>query len=1027
MKHKLQSIKLLLIILLFSSPSWSQPVVTSGSGEETFRIAKELFSAEKYGSALHEFEKLRDQSKNGSIYEDDIEFYIPVCYLELGNENGRSQLEHFIATHPESPQINSAHFRLGNADFAIKHYRQALVEYKKIDRKVLSGKELDEYIFKSGYCYLESKNNSKAMEFFVTMKGKTGSFAEASQYYRGHIDYLERNYELALQEFQKLENSPQYASIIPYYKAQIYFAQEKYLKVLETATPLVAGASEQRKTELSKILGVSYYQLKKYNEAIPFIDIYLKSSSITPREYYVAGFCFDKSGQTDKSIANFEKSVKGKDSLAQNAYYQLAGLYIKKNDKQRAMVAFQNASEMSFDPKIREDALFQYAKITYELDYSPFNEAIKAFDRYISEYPDSENNDVAYDYLGKVFMTTRNYKDALVSLEKIKVKSPAIKKAYQRVSYNRGIEYYRDLNFADAIKTLTISLEYDQYNSDLRALSYYWRGDANFRLGKADEAIADYKRFQSVPGSSKRKEFALSYYNIGYIYFNKDQFDQAIPWYLKYFSANPDRNAPIYSDAYNRLGDCYFVDRDFDNAISNYGKSYETGSADADYALFQRAFCYGLQQNNQAKINDLDKLRSQFPGSNYIDDALFENGKAYEKMKDDPKAVDSYQALIHKFPSSPYKPKALLQLGLLAYNRNDYNASIAYYKQVAEKFPGTPEANAAMTGIRNNFIETNKVDDYIAYAKGLGQSASPSANEQDSLTYLAAEKLYMAKDSRAKQELTKYLDNFPTGNFELNAHFYKAECEYRDKQLEEAAKDYDFVLSQPDNIFTENALINAAELTYKSDDYNKALGYYERLETVSNNNGNLLMSLAGEMRCNYELKNFNAVSKIGWKIRTMDKIPPELDREACFKSAKAFIELNDPSKALPLWRKLGGDTKSLEGAEAKYHICEYYFMNNRFKDAENEVMDFIDKNTPHQYWLAKSFILLAHTYEKENDLFQATHTLKSIIENYSEKNDGISTEAEQYLKELEMKSNSAAGTQESAPKNPVNKSSKEIK
>lgn len=1015
MKHKLLSIKLILILLLFTSPAWSQTSVTSNSGEETFRLAKELFSSEKYGSALHEFEKLREQLSPGSIYEDEIEFYIPVCYLELGYKNGRSELEHFIETHPESPQINSAYFRLANENFSLKHYKQALSEYQKIDRNVLSGKEVDEYCFKSGFCNLEGGNNKKAKLLFTELKGKTGSFVEASLYYRAHIDYLEGNYDAALLEFKQLENSPQYAAIIPFYKAQIYFAQEKYIQVLEVAPPLMNGASEQRKTELSKILGVSYYQLKKYNEAVPYIETYLKDKNITAREYYVAGFCYDKSGQTEKAIPNFEKSIKGKDSLSQNAYYHLAGLYIKKGDKQRAMVAFQNASDMKFDPKIREDALFQYAKITYELDYSPFNEAIKAFDRYISEYPNSEKNDVAYDYLGKVFMTTRNYKDALVSLEKIKVKSSAIKKAYQRVSFNRGIEYFRDLNFAEAVKLFTKSLEYDEYSSELRALAYYWRGDANFRLGKADETIADYKRFQNIPGSSKRKEFAISNYNIGYVFFNKEQYDLAIPWFLKYFAGKPDKSAPIFSDCYNRLADCYFVNRDFDKAISNYENSYETGASDADYALFQKAFCHGLLQDNKSKINELEKLQSQFPNSNYIDDAMFETGKAYEGLKDDNNAIANYQALIDKFPSSPYKPKALLQLGLLAYNRNDYNASIGFYKQVAENFPNSPEAKAAMTGIRNNFVETNKVGDYIAYAKGMGQTASPSANEQDSLTYLAAEKLYMARDNRAKDELAKYLENFPSGNFELNAHFYKAECEYLDNQAEDATKDYDYVLSQPANIFTENALIKASELTYKSGDFSKALGYYERLETVSNNNNNLLLSLAGEMRCNYELKNFNAVSKIGWKIRTTEKIPPELDREATFKSAKAFIELNDPSKALPLWRKLAGDTKSLEGSEAKYHVCEYYYQNNRFKDAENEVMDFIEKNTPHQFWLAKSFILLAHTYEKQNDLFQATHTLQSIIENYTEKNDGIAQEAEQYLKELELKNNSKVGSKETAP------------
>jgi tetratricopeptide (TPR) repeat protein len=1006
MKHKFQSFKLLLIALLLSSSAWSQPEIAPKNAEETYRAAKELFNDGKYGSSLHEFENLREQSKPSGIYDEEIEFYIPVCYLELGNEKGRSELANFVESHPNSPLINSAYFRLGNADFASKRYKQALSEYQKTDRTALSGKELDEYCFKSGYCNLEAGNTDKAKAFFDELKGKSGTYAESSQYYRAHIDYLEGNYDAALTEFQKLEKSTQYSAVIPFYKAQIYFAQGKYQEVIDIGTPLMSKASEKQKTELSKILGVSYYQLKKYNEALPYVDNYLKNSKITPHEYYVAGFCYGKAGQTDKAIANFEKSVSGRDSLSQNAYYQLAGLYIKKGDKQRAMMAFQNASEMKFDPKIREDALFQYAKITYELDYSPFNESVKAFDRYISEYPNSEKNDLAYDYLGKVFMTTRNYKDALASLDKIKVKSPAIKKAYQRVAYNRGIEFYRDLNFTEAVNLLTKSLEYGEYNSELKALSYYWRGDANFRLGKTDEAIADYKKFQSIPGASKLKEYAVSNYNIGYVLFNKEQYSQAVPWFSKYFSSNPDKTNPIYSDAYNRMGDCYFINREFEKAIANYDNAYQAGSSDADYALFQKAFCYGLLQNNQSKIADLEKLQSQFPNSNYIDDALFETGKAYERLKDENKAISNYQAVIDKFPSSPYKPKALLQLGLLAYNRNDFNASINYYKQVAENYPNTPEASAAMTGIRNNYIETNKVNDYISYAKGLGQSASPSTNEQDSLTYLAAEKLYMAKDPRAKTELGNYLENFPSGNFGLNAHFYKAECEYRDNQPEEAIKDYDFVLSQPDNIFTENSLIRASELTYKSGDYAKSLGYYERLETVSNNNNNLLLSLAGELRCNYELKNFTAVSKIGYRIRSMEKIPPELDREATFLSAKAFIELNEPSKALPLWRKLAADTKSLEGAEAKYRICEYYYINKKYKEAENEVMDFIDKNTPHQFWLAKSFILLAHNYEKQNDIFQATHTLKSIIENYSEKNDGITAEAETYLKELEMKANS---------------------
>jgi tetratricopeptide (TPR) repeat protein len=165
----------------------------------------------------------------------------------------------------------------------------------------------------------------------------------------------------------------------------------------------------------------------------------------------------------------------------------------------------------------------------------------------------------------------------------------------------------------------------------------------------------------------------------------------------------------------------------------------------------------------------------------------------------------------------------------------------------------------------------------------------------------------------------------------------------------------------------------------------------------------VLTGTTGMMRCQYELGRWEEVAKTGWKIRSNSKISPELDRESSYKSAKAYEALKDPLKALPLWRKLSADPKSREGAEAKYNVCKYYADNNRLKDAENEVMDFIAKNSPQKYWLGKSFILLAHVYERMNDLFQATNTLKSVIENYDIKDDGIVDEASAYLTVLEQK------------------------
>ena len=45
-------------------------------------------------------------------------------------------------------------------------------------------------------------------------------------------------------------------------------------------------------------------------------------------------------------------------------------------------------------------------------------------------------------------------------------------------------------------------------------------------------------------------------------------------------------------------------------------------------------------------------------------------------------------------------------------------------------------------------------------------------------------------------------------------------------------------------------------------------------------------------------------------------------------------------------------------------------------------MDFAKKNTPHQFWLARSFVLLADVYIKQNNDFQAKQYLISLQKNY---------------------------------------------
>jgi uncharacterized membrane protein (UPF0127 family) len=107
--------------------------------------------------------------------------------------------------------------------------------------------------------------------------------------------------------------------------------------------------------------------------------------------------------------------------------------------------------------------------------------------------------------------------------------------------------------------------------------------------------------------------------------------------------------------------------------------------------------------------------------------------------------------------------------------------------------------------------------------------------------------------------------------------------------------------------------------------------------------------------------------------------------------------------AMEYFRKNAVDVRSREGAESKYMVAEIMYRNaftaaagyNRdsLLAVEAEIFDFIDQNTPHQYWMGKAFLLLSDVYLGMDDEFQAIHTLKSIIDYYIIPDDGIVEEA----------------------------------
>jgi len=417
--------RLVSVLFLFASILvYGQKNAVYEYGDLEYLKGLQLYEKEKYGAARKAFDNyLAGDSDARSELRSEAAYYRAMSAVELRNDDSEYLVHYFVSEYPESPYVNEASFQLADFFYDKNSWAKCISWYNRVDRYRLTKNQLSEYYFKKGYAYYQRKDNEEARANLYEIQEVESSYQAPAIYYYSHINYEDGNYETALMGFRRIDDDPLFAEIAPYYVAQILYKQKKYDEVIAYAPTLMDSVSEKRVGEIAKIVGESYFMREQYKESIPWLEAYKSNNSgYTIRDRYQLAFAYYQNEEYENARALFEQISYRETEIAQSAHYHLADCYLKLGDKNKARIAFSQAARMDFDPKIQQDAMFNYAKVTYELSYNPFNEAIRAFEDYIRAYPAADNTDEAYNYLVNAYLGTRNYSMALVSLGKIKRK-----------------------------------------------------------------------------------------------------------------------------------------------------------------------------------------------------------------------------------------------------------------------------------------------------------------------------------------------------------------------------------------------------------------------------------------------------------------------------------------------------------------------------------------------------------------------------------------------------------------------------
>jgi tetratricopeptide (TPR) repeat protein len=972
-----------------------------------YQDALALYNNGQYQAAQSIFAKVKEDTDNLETKANSA-YYEANAAVRLNQLGADRLMESFVENYPTSTKRNSAFVDVAEYYFETGKYPYALKWYNKVDQSALSRGEMDKFNFNYGYS-LFSSGKQKEAESYLRKVENSPKYASQAKYYQGYIAYQQDDYQEANRRFDEIKDPEILEEKMDYYQADMNFKLGKFEEAIRLAKKQMTKNGRYEKSELSKIIGESYFNLGQYAEAIPYLEDYRgKRGKWSNTDYYLLGYSYYKQGDFANAIQQFNKIIGGTNSVSQNAYYHLAECYLKLDKKQEALNAFRNASQMDFSPEIKQDAYLNYARLSYEIG-NPYEPVPQVISDYLAKYPNGKNTQEMQELLVDSYITSKNFEGAMQLLEKNR--NYASKATYQKVAYYRGIELFMNGDYAAATENFGKSLGSAE-DARFKARASYWKAESEYLLNRFDDALADYLQFQQNPMAKNTEEYDGFDYNLAYTYFKLKDYDKAITHFDNFTGAGADDTQKLY-DAYLRLGDSYFVTSKYWPAIETYNKALALTGPDKAYAAFQKAISYGFVDRRDTKIEELRTFASAYPKSSLRDDALFELANTLVSIGQQQQGLQNYDRLRREYGSSPLVPQAMIRQGLVHYNANRNEQALGEFKSVVRDYPNTQEAVQAVATAKLIYVDMGRVDEYAAWVKNL-DFVEVTDRELDNATFESADKQNLeGKKDAAIKGYENYIEQFPNGVNAVKAHFNLAQLYFGKGQKDEALPHYKFVADKSGGEYAEQALTRVCEIYIGKDDYAAAVPYLERLENQADIQQNRVFAQSNLMKGYYEQKNYEKTLAYADKVLTAPTIDNRIKSDAQIMIARAAIATGNETKAESAYQDVLKIATGGTAAEALYY--DAYFKNKvqNYEASNASVQKLAKDYSSYKEWGGKGLVIMAKNFYALGDAYQATYILDNIITNFSQYPELVSEAKSELatIKSKEAQSNSSIRTE----------------
>jgi tetratricopeptide (TPR) repeat protein len=407
-------------------------------------------------------------------------------------------------------------------------------------------------------------------------------------------------------------------------------------------------------------IGMIYREQNKLPEAKTALEKASGMVSGEPVKLFL-GDVNERLGDIPAAIQNFEPMLSGPQGQDLKFKVHLGSLYDRVNRFNDTIKLLQPVvTADSKDPEALMVLGFAYAGSGKAKDGLPLLQAAKALQ------PDNWRVDLA---LGTAQRETGDFDNSQTSLRKVIAAEPnQVQARFQLALAQMGKS-----QFAEASDTLGDALKLAPNSVELKQL----RGDALFRSGKKDEAIALFKELSTRDGA-----VASDYVNLARAYQASDKLDDSVAVYKqaiqKFQPVNPALYALLagvqsqqkkYADARDTIAQGRKLTPD-DVQLLRAQIQLETNAGDYKAALVVAQHLVDIQPKS-------------------LDDR-FTLGTLYGRLGDRKRAVSTYRAILADSPDSAV---VLNNLASALTDDGDAKSALPYAKRAQEMQPKSPATN----------------------------------------------------------------------------------------------------------------------------------------------------------------------------------------------------------------------------------------------------------------------------------------------------------------------------------------------